>query len=196
MNTQRISLLLAAACLALGSSAYANLVTNGDFEMGNLTGWTLTENLTDAGTNLVEYRNGVNGYVMEFGSTDLGSLSQTLTTTPGQAYVFHFDLAAEHNTNPYPISSFQASWNGNTLMTVQYIDNATSEHWLSPNDFVVMATSTTTNILFEAKNPASYFSIDNVSVEELPEPATWAMALSGVGVFAAVRRMRSKVSTP
>jgi len=184
MMTQRIGILLATACLALGSSARAdstNLVQNGDFETGDLTNWTLSGDPT---WNLVGFRDV--SYVMQFGSSDLSTLTQTLTTVPGQTYDFHFDLAVEAGTDASSV--FQANWNGSPVLNITDM----TSHWLTPNDFTVTATDTTTAIQFEAQNTQSFFSIDNVTVDPVPEPATWALIMSGFGMLFAFQRRHRK----
>ena len=187
MITQRIGILLAIVCFTLGSSARAaiNLVQNGEVETGYPTGWTLTP----TGDPFVRVNS--NGW-MEFGSLTPSYLSQTLLgTTPGQAYKFHFELLADTATDTDPSAFFRVSWNNTPLYNLDSL--TTTVDWIR-KDITVTATDVTTEILFTAQNPASSFRLDNVSVEAVPEPATWAIALSGLGVLAAFRRMRRKTS--
>ena len=85
----------------LNVSLSLNLVTNGSFEDGNFTGWTLGGNYVlppnntpeifiTSGTGAADSGN----YAAGFGSvhTD-GTLSQTLQTTAGQQYTLSFWLA-------------------------------------------------------------------------------------------------------
>src|SRR5580698_3576063 len=90
---------LTALCVALGAfggtPAMANLVTNGDFETGDLSGWTVVGN--GIGIDNVFPNSGTSDAA--FGATssdpDPGVLSQALTTTAGQEYTLSFALQDE-----------------------------------------------------------------------------------------------------
>src|SRR4051794_18524060 len=85
---------LALSLFASSVHAQTELVANGDFETGNLNGWTLTDpsnfTFTD---NDVTYTHGGNWYALLGASPDPGSLLQNLNTTAGQTYVLSFYLA-------------------------------------------------------------------------------------------------------
>src|ERR1700744_6264009 len=96
-----ILLTLTAFALSCGTAqaSVINLVTNGSFEQGTLgigrfTGWTT--NLGDI-SPFVDSGDASDGiWSAYFGSTAVdggASISQNLATTPGQVYVFSFDLA-------------------------------------------------------------------------------------------------------
>ena len=96
--------------LYLGSDrAYANLLTNGDFEMGNLTGWTWTPtqypdpNMTTAvvsfdtsgsGASLAFTCNPGSDQDHAFLSDEGGTLSQTVSLTGGTIYQVEVGAAA------------------------------------------------------------------------------------------------------
>lgn len=95
--------------------SYSGLVLNGGFETGDLTGWTLTGNLSaNAGNaSASPFPPPVGNYVAILQSEGSpGYLSQTLSTTAGTRYLLSFWLI-----NPYALAGeFIVSWNGTTLL--------------------------------------------------------------------------------
>lgn len=90
-----------------------NLLTNGDFETGNFTGWTLTNNTyftfsSSANTGNYAYSDGTNGKISQ--------LTQSFETTPGQVYVLSF---AFKNTGGSP-QQFTASMGRMEITTQSY----------------------------------------------------------------------------
>src|ERR1035437_5299717 len=109
---------LVAVLLVGAPTAFAtNLLTNGSFESGTLTGWT------DIGDGVV-LANGPFSYysAAEDGTWYLalgpvggdGTLSQTFSDTAGQHYTFSFWFASVGD-NP---SDFSASWDGISVLSL------------------------------------------------------------------------------
>ena len=140
-----------------------NLVTNGGFETGNLSGWTLGGNSTSTtyGPEIFitpDAESGQNAAAL--GSVDLdGTLSQTLQTTAGQQYTVSFWLANE-GSGPNNIT---ASWNGTALTT---LTNAPAQNY-TEYSFTVTATGSTSTLQFSAEQNPSQWDLDNVSVTPL-----------------------------
>src|SRR5476651_849223 len=87
--------------------AAAQIVTNGDFETGDFTGWTLSGDTNSMIIDFSKAANSIPGYstsgiipysgsyeaaLATSGSGQLGFLSQTLTTTAGTNYLLTFWL--------------------------------------------------------------------------------------------------------
>jgi hypothetical protein len=163
------------------------LVQNGGFETGDFTGWSLTGSTT---ANFVGDATSVgvtNGYgrhrtITYYGSHyihsgsyaaflgengDLATLSQTLTTVPGQAYILSFWLANPGEfVNPPTPSQFEVAWDGNTLF-----NQANMPVFSYTNmQYVVSAANWSVALVFNVRNDPDYFGLDDVSVTPIPAP--------------------------
>jgi hypothetical protein len=155
--------------VAVGQS----ILQNGGFETGDFTGWTLTGDTaigqtfynvvaTDAEFPGVVHSGyfgamlGENGYA--------ATLSQALTTVPGQQYLLSFWL---NNSQGGNLQSFSASWDGTNLIN---FTNPPAFTW-SNFQFVVTADDTNALLEFDAENDPHYFGFDDVSVVPVPPVA-------------------------
>ena len=213
--------LLAAITLALAAPAHAQIVTNGGFEdsdtaNGHFTGWTLSgaADFTSANPNTFVFGNPHSGdfaaWLGPVGSD--GFLSQTLTTTVGQAYTLTYWLsvdtsnltstAANGNAEPAVTNDFITSFNGQTVFAQNNLA-PTDGHTDSADDytkfsFSTVATSTSTPLQFGFRNDTSEFRLDDVSVSNtttpVPEPSTlvsFAVLLSLTGAVVVARRRKA-----
>jgi hypothetical protein len=166
LMTMRLFLTSCAAGLAFTavfglSVANADLVTNGGFETGDLTGWTLN-NGEDSGvlsyphTGTWGFRGG-----QEFG----GGITQTLATTPGAYYDLTFWLE-----KPFPDIDgtytpgtivFSVSFDGNTLTTL----GAGSAFPYTEYSFTgLLANTNLTDLIFHFQNGPAFWAVDDISV--------------------------------
>src|SRR5262252_9352602 len=82
----------------------ANLVTNGDFETGDFTGWSVTHAATGSDI-FVDIGPGPDPtFGAFFGATgsDFDSISQTFATTPGASYTLSFFYQVTNLGMPIP----------------------------------------------------------------------------------------------
>ncbi len=136
----------------------SNLVTNGGFETGDFTGWTEGGNIdgntyVDSSPNPPHSGNFA-AQLGAVGSDD--TLSQALTTMPGQLYQFQFFYLRDGGTP----SDLHVFWNGTDI----YDEANSSAHGYVEHDFYVMATGSSTSIKFDSRNDPSYDAVDDVSV--------------------------------
>jgi hypothetical protein len=194
----RISLAL--ALLAFGTvgiaNASSNLVTNGSFETGDFTGWSVSGDTGFAGVCDVSscpggYTPQDGNYAAYFGPVgDTATISQNIATTPGESYTLSFYLAAPENGTPnyfsvtfgsssFSFSNFGASfdWQQFTMTTV--------------------ATTDQTPLSFTFRNDPSYWFLDNVTVQPtggtVPEPGTLALFGTGALGLAGFARRKFKL---
>ena len=188
--------------------AYADLITNGSFESGvyappsndtmslsvgatNMTGWTvvsdaiawigpsnpwsLTASTGDFFLDLTDY---------SFGAP-FGGVSQTVLTTPGQAYQLSFDLGSSNIWGrPSAILASAGSTSG-TFTSALTGGNSDWQSFMLP----FTASSTSTTISLAGKVGQNYIGLDNVAVTPVPEPASYLMMIAGLGLLGfAVRR--------
>jgi hypothetical protein len=182
------ALALALAFGATGAQAATNLLTNGDFETGDATGWTVTGvdvGVVGSGFDGMNAESG--NYFMALGTVGVpGTISQTVSDTAGQALVLNYYYMSSGNAP----SSFAADWDG-----VQIAGSAVSDAPASgyvDYQFNVTATGSDTLTFLERDDPA-FDALDNVSLTPtaaVPEPATWAMLILGVAMVGFTARRR------
>ena len=169
----RIRLVAALLGLMAGAAAQAkaDLVVNGGFETGDLTGWTLTNDPLFTEVRNFAAHDGSWGLASGAAGTP-ASLTQDLATTAGQSYTFSFWLRVFDGTP----NSFEADWDGSPLL--QFADSPAFE-W-THYSFTVMATSSSTTIQILLRSVPSEWDLDTVSVNRarvaVPEPSTFLLS--------------------
>ncbi|WOC40406.1 carbohydrate binding domain-containing protein [Polaribacter sp. HL-MS24] len=159
---KKITLLFALLITSLGYSQ--NLVSNGDFETGDTTGWS-----GDAAYVVTDGDNSYNSAdVTTAGNPYDVNLSQVLSITSGQTYTLRFDAWSDRDrTLIAGIGLNESPWT-NTIETV----NLTS----SSQSYVLTLTANfglaNSRVLFDMGAAVGFVGIDNVSlVENVAPPA-------------------------
>lgn len=191
-----LRILLALFLIAFGTSVFAhadsNLVTNGSFETGDFTGWTVSGDLTFTGVCDVSTCPGGfapqdGNYAAYFGPVgDTATISQMIATTPGDTYTLSFYLANPVGGTP----NFFSVTFGNS--TFSFTNFGTAFGW-QQFEMTTVATGDETSLSFTFRNDPSYWFLDNVTVSQaggtVPEPGTLALFGSGVlGIAGLARR--------
>lgn len=169
-----------------------NLVSNGSFENTSVlagSGWTISGAFTGEGfdydidTNPADAQSGSHSFA---GGAigDLGFISQTLMTTPGNRYNIHLWLA---NLSGFADgTAIQVLWGGSPVYS------ATDILGFGYNQIIIdpRATSASTVLAVGLRDDSFFLNVDSISVRAVPEPATLALLLGGLGVAALSRRRR------
>lgn len=146
------------------------LLQNGGFELGGFAGWEFSGN--QGSSRIVGNYNGIGGAPNSSHSglfsaflqmnDSPGFLSQTINTVPGQSYLLSLFLNSPSGAGSS--NEFAVLWDGETLFDEQDI---TTSGWTNLQ-FVVQATGTSTPLDFEFVNLTNYFSLDDVTLTNLP----------------------------
>jgi hypothetical protein len=179
------SILAVVSLLGLGitQSARANLITNGGFETGDFSGWTVfgPDNAVVGPTPFTSPHSGNFQALFGFGDN---SISQNVTTTPGSFYVITFWLAPDVRQGGSP--SVAVNWGGSNIFSESF----TSPSGYTEHTFTVNASSPATQLQFQFSSIfGNVFYLDDISVTRAGVPdggstvSLLGLALFGVAVL-------------
>jgi hypothetical protein len=193
---KKTSLIAAAAAASAfmslaGAASATNLLSNGNFATGDFTDWTLGGNTGYTGvTNSFDgVTGGPNGSTYFVYAGAIGSdtdLSQTFSDVAGDTYTVSGWVYGFGGTP----SDFGMQIDGNTEV---YVNPYPASGWTEYSFTFTGTGSDTLNIL--NRNDPSYQLLDNFSVTSVPEPASWAMMMFGVGLIGLGLRRRSAAAS-
>jgi hypothetical protein len=185
-----LALTLATLTIFGGRALAQNLVSNGDFELGDFTDWVGTGGtiLNNIPLDPFNYGLPVNGtYAAGFGALTADDISQDIATVAGQDYLFTFQFASDGDGIGF--NSFQVNWDSDLLYYQTSIPDTLG---FITQSYYVTAATTLTKIRFTGSNPDGfYLTLDDVSVTAIPEPSSTAI-LFGLGSLVSVGLCRRR----
>jgi hypothetical protein len=195
---KKLLIFAAIAVLFLGvqaGTAGADLVTNGSFGTGDFTGWNLSGDTSFAFVSSASAgAPSGSSYEAVLGTSGAtGSISQSITTTAGQAYTVSFWLASD-DYGKTPTTYFQALWNG----TVKTTNPGLPNYSVGAFDYtqfvftgVAAANTTTSTISFNFQNDTAYH-LTGVSASAVPIPPTVWLFFPSLAGLIGLRSWKSK----
>ena len=204
----RVRYFIAALALAAGGmgTAQAAGIVNGGFESGGLSGWRVfpgTEIVVAAGSDYIPCC-GVTGTAAQlanhfaaFGGGDLpniSTLSQVFDTVADQHYVLSFDAGALGGGNQTSFVDLFEADGGGLITSSSAVLTADNNLGTTFHHFTLgfTAASGITRVAFHVDPFTTSVDgiLDNVSLSAVPEPATWALMLSGFMLVGGAMRRR------
>jgi choice-of-anchor C domain-containing protein len=197
-------ILIVSLAILSASSARANLIMNGSFELGipeqnsvpvgstGITGWTVTRDQIDLVGSYWSASDGVRSLDLN-GTPGVGGIAQSFSTVPGHIYDVQFDQAANPSLGGR-ISTMAVTAAGQTanFSFDDTGDTFTDMGWVR-RDWEFNAVDSSTTLEFyslDTSNPNYGPALDHVVVTDaVPEPSS--LALLGIGGITLLRCRRN-----
>ncbi|HEU4375193.1 MAG TPA: PEP-CTERM sorting domain-containing protein [Telluria sp.] len=196
---------LVLAATAQFAAASPQLVINGNFETGDFTGWSQSGFTAEQSMSALNLGGTPGtGFAFSDGAYPTnGYLSQSITTNAGTMYTLQFDLKRWESDNRQPDEALnnyaEVMFGGVSIFSET---NVTGD-WIHYTFGAVAGTGGAETLRLASLNQFDYNQWDNVSLtandvtvdppvdNQVPEPASIAMFLLGLGVLGVTRRQQA-----
>lgn len=170
--------------VAASSMAGVKLVTNGSFETGDFTGWTVQLAAIDSDLGVIaQPHTGDFSAIFSADGAENDAIFQTLTLEPGQEYRLDYWIQNLGVGNDF----LRVSVEGGFDISDEPVGTEL-EVWVM-RSITFMATEASAELRFEGRDNNAAFLIDDVSVTLVPTPGSTAlMSLAGVCMVCLRRR--------
>ena len=188
MRRKLFGVLLGLTIVGTPGVANANLIVNGGFETGDLTGWSCTTTDDCFPRNNVATQSGA-WALAGINNTGFATLSQSFATVAAQTYTLSF---WSFSTRDFSTNILQYAIDGAAAAVVP----RTTSYANTVASFTATNAVTELSFLFQTVRNSGFWVIDDVSVVSatpIPEPSTiglFTIGLAGLGL-AARRRKRA-----
>lgn len=211
MMSKKIFGIVVSAVILSSSAASAAIITNGGFETGNFSGWTVNTGAATPYPQVVIGYNQPTGYPTgAFGEpipaapgggnygayfvsdTSIQSISQSISLLAGTSYTVSFDIYAPKNGQKNPFDAeLQSTTDGN--LSPVFTAKTLGTGWVHYSaNFIADAGPYSFSLNYHPLGTtAADFVVDNINIAAVPEPATWGMMIigfAGIGFLAYRRR--------
>lgn len=200
-------LITAIVAMAMPAAANAASIVNGSFEDGtnpgsfttvnagqtNITGWDVLTGSVDYIGSYWQASDGVRS--VDLSGNSIGTLGQTVNgLTSGQSYKVTFDVSRNPDGGSNPRTGvFSANGQNFNFAYTDATNTKENMKWTTVS-YTFLATGGTATISFSSDASGGCCfgpALDNVRIDAVPEPASWAMMVGGFTLLgAAVRRRR------
>ena len=192
-------LLLLGVAVTLGShpvpAQATELIVNGGFETGDLTGWTLTNEdlgLVYTGPGAEGLPNSGTYFFSGFDNTGFATLVQSTNVVTSIGSIYDFSFFYNQNFPEAAGNILRYQIGSDPIVTVP--NSASAGLWTQATDsYVADSILTSINIFFQTDDGAGTHRIDDVSFSAIPEPTSLALGslgLLGLLVMGLFRRRR------
>lgn len=188
-HLMKVGAVAAAMTAANMAGASTNLITNGDFETGDVSGWACFNTggardfKCDADTGGLTPNTG-NFYMELFQNGDVGTVEQTFATTAGEEYNLSFFssflLSRDVNSLAYTI-------NGGAMMSVAQTGSMAKTF----ERFQAVSDVTTLSFFYATESGSGIIGVDDVSVAAVPLPASALLLLGALGALGVRARRKA-----
>jgi hypothetical protein len=134
----------------------SDIVTNGGFETGDFTGWTVVDASTSTTVESTPsyVHDGVYGVQAGPWQGNQGTITQTVPTTAGNGYTIGFWMDSSGGS-----TLFQVKWEGSTVLNLDGVVAAWTYYTVP-----VTATTNGSQLQFYMQNEPAYFGLDTITV--------------------------------